>query len=109
MEADRTEVTANPTQLIAYAAHGLMTPLAGVQLSLSRLTEDKELKQLIGPHQYDLLHTAASCSDVLLFTCQQFMDGLGDGNGGGSSSASKTADYVQRCTANNVPFTFTGT
>lgn len=66
----------NPAQLIACTAHDLMTPLTGVQLSLSLLKEDDDVKHLLGPNRMELLNTAASCSDIMARICQTSMDGL---------------------------------
>uniref|UniRef100_A0A7S2Y7S2 Response regulatory domain-containing protein n=1 Tax=Entomoneis paludosa TaxID=265537 RepID=A0A7S2Y7S2_9STRA len=66
----------NPAQLIAYTAHDLMTPLTGVQLSLSLLKEDEEMKEKLGGHQQELLSTAANCSDLMIRICQTAIDTL---------------------------------
>ena len=68
----------NPAQLIAYTAHDLMTPLTGVQLSLSLLKGDEEVKERLGGHQQELLSTAANCSDLMIRICQTAIDTLRD-------------------------------
>lgn len=66
----------NPAQLIAYTAHDLMTPLTGVQLSLSLLKEDEEVQRNLGSHHLELLKTAANCSDLMIRICQTVIDSL---------------------------------
>lgn len=66
----------DPAQLIAYTAHDLMTPLTGVQLSLSILKDDEGVKAALGEHQLELLNTAASCTDLMIRICQNALDGL---------------------------------
>eukprot|EP00977_Amphora_coffeiformis_P002213 scaffold425_cov175-Amphora_coffeaeformis.AAC.72 len=66
----------NPAQLIAYTAHDLMTPLTGVQLSLSLLKDDEFVSRTLGEHQLELLTTAANCSDLMIRICQTAIDTL---------------------------------
>lgn len=66
----------NPAQLIACTAHDLMTPLTGVQLSLSLLKEDDEVCRRLGDHHLELLTTAASCSDLMIRICKTSMASL---------------------------------
>jgi len=66
----------DPAQLIAYTAHDLMTPLTGVQLSLSLLKEDEEVKDRLGGHQQELLSTASNCSEYMIRICQTAIDTL---------------------------------
>lgn len=66
----------NPAQLIAYTAHDLMTPLTGVQLSLSLLKDDEFVCRTLGEHQLELLTTAANCSDLMIRICQTAIDTL---------------------------------
>ena len=66
----------NPAQLIAYTAHDLMTPLTGVQLSLSLLKDDEFVARTLGEHQMELLTTAANCSDLMIRICQTAIDTL---------------------------------
>ncbi|KAL7579880.1 hypothetical protein ACA910_004890 [Epithemia clementina (nom. ined.)] len=68
----------SPAQLIAYTAHDLMTPLTGVQLSLSLLKGDEEVKDRLGGHQHELLSTASNCSDLMIRICQTAIDTLRD-------------------------------
>lgn len=70
----------NPAQLIAYTAHDLMTPLTGVQLSLSLLKEDEDVRRKLDPHQGELLSTAAACSDLMLRICENAMEGVRRGS-----------------------------
>ena len=72
----RSATSENPTQLIAYTAHDLMTPLTGVQLSLSLLKEDEQVQKSLGEHQMELLATATNCSDLMVRICQTAVDTL---------------------------------
>jgi CheY-like chemotaxis protein/signal transduction histidine kinase len=73
---NQLESREDPARLIAYTAHDLMTPLTGVQLSLSLLTEDEEVCQKLNPHQMELLTTASSCSDLMIRICETAIDSL---------------------------------
>ena len=66
----------NPAQLIAYTAHDLMTPLTGVQISLSLLKDDEFVSKSFGEHQHELLTTAVNCSDLMIRICQNAIDTL---------------------------------
>lgn len=66
----------DPARLIAHTAHDLMTPLTGLQLSLSLLVEDEDLSQKITPYQTELLATATSCSDFMIRICETAIDSL---------------------------------
>lgn len=100
----------NPAQLIAYTAHDLMTPLTGVQLSLSLLKEDDEVKEKLGGHQQELLSTAANCSDLMIRICQTAIDTLREESssvpdvpvasvaGKGSTPATKMSDLIRSLT-----------
>jgi GAF domain-containing protein len=50
------------SQRIARAAHDLLTPLTGLQLSLSLLDGDSDLKRKMLTHQQEILTTANSCA-----------------------------------------------
>lgn len=66
----------DPAKLIAYAAHDLMTPLSGVQLSLSLLADDEQVCALLNDHQMELLTTATSCSDLTIRICETAIESL---------------------------------
>lgn len=53
-----------------------MTPLTGVQLSLSLLKDDELVCRTLGVQQMELLSTAANCSDLMLRICQTSIDTL---------------------------------
>lgn len=60
----------NPARMIAYTAHDLLTPLTGVQLSLSLLTEDDEFIARLTPQQREMITTASNCTDMMGRICQ---------------------------------------
>ena len=66
----QSEAVAPAAQLIANIAHDLMTPLTGLQLSLSLLKEDEEVQSALGEHHLELLHTAMGCSDLMVRICE---------------------------------------
>ena len=66
----RLQTRENPAQLIAYTAHDLMTPLTGVQLSLSLLKDDEDVQRQLSSHHLELIKTAANCSDLMIRICQ---------------------------------------
>lgn len=72
----RLENREDPARLIAYTSHDLMTPLGGVQLALSLLSEDDELLSKLDSHQNELLSTATNCSDIMIRICKSSMDSL---------------------------------
>lgn len=88
------QTIAPAAQMIANTAHDLMTPLTGLQLSLSLLKDDDEVRAALGEQQLELLHTAASCSDLMVRICENAVAGLritpgaedtaGDNNGSSS-------------------------
>jgi CheY-like chemotaxis protein/GAF domain-containing protein len=60
----------NGSQLIACTAHDLLTPLNGVQMSLSLLLEDDNFSSKLTSLQTELLSTATSCTTVMNRICQ---------------------------------------
>ena len=63
---------------IANIAHDLITPLTGLQLSLSLLQEDKNLAGKLDEHQNEILGTAMSCSDIMFRICHRSIETLRD-------------------------------
>lgn len=60
----------DPSKLIAYTAHDLLTPLTGVQLSLSLLVEDIDYISKLSQQQKEMLSTASNCTDVMGRICK---------------------------------------
>ncbi|GKY98584.1 hypothetical protein MPSEU_000815200 [Mayamaea pseudoterrestris] len=81
----------NPAQFIAYTAHDLMTPLSGVQLSLSLLAGDNEMKEKLSYQQAELLSTASTCSELMIRICKSASDAL---QGGGGSELGLDPDLL---------------
>lgn len=84
----------DPEKLIAYTAHDLMTPLTGIQLSLTMMKEDDVIMQRLCSHGIELLNTATSCADVMLRICQTSVDGLREqvSKAGTSAMANKISE-----------------
>jgi len=86
----------NPAQLIASTAHDLMTPLTGVQLSLSLLKGDDEVQSKLSHQQRQLLTTASTCSELMFRMAQTTVETLRQGSAPLSSSmAQQTPDNMQ--------------
>ena len=64
----------DPQELLAYTAHDLLTPLTGVQLSLSLLMEDEDFRSTLSPEQRRMVSTASNCTDVMGRICQTAID-----------------------------------
>jgi len=58
------------SQLLASVAHDLMTPLTGVQLSLSSLGNDKSFQDSTAEYHKESIATASSCADVMAQICE---------------------------------------
>jgi CheY-like chemotaxis protein/GAF domain-containing protein len=61
---------AKNSQLVACAAHDLLTPLSGIELSLNLLLEDEDLQKRLNEAQKSGLKTAVACSSVLQEICK---------------------------------------
>jgi CheY-like chemotaxis protein/signal transduction histidine kinase len=58
------------SQLVACAAHDLLTPLSGIELSLNLLLEDEGLQKRLNEAQTQGLKKAVACSSVLQDICK---------------------------------------
>ena len=67
-------------QAAAAAIQEMMTPLSGLQLSLSLLKEDEQLCACMNDQQRTLLNTAVNCSEFLVGLCEQSMTEGGAGS-----------------------------
>jgi hypothetical protein len=57
-------------QMITHAAHDLMTPLTGLQLSLSMLQNETESNKSMSKNAIESITTADICSDVIARICR---------------------------------------
>eukprot|EP00934_Nitzschia_sp_Nitz4_P003579 Nitzschia sp. Nitz4//scaffold9_size221794//181306//185650//NITZ4_001375-RA/size221794-augustus-gene-0.173-mRNA-1//-1//CDS//3329561088//3569//frame0 len=87
----------DPSQLIAHAAHDLLTPLTGVQLSLSLLKEDEILNSHLSEHQKEMISTAEMCTNVMGRICQSAIDSYRN-----KTSAANTKDKTQKAPSSHV-------
>jgi signal transduction histidine kinase len=71
-------------KLIANTAHDLMTPLTGLQLSLSLLKVDTATNNLLSDHETQLIETAESCSAVMASICTSSFSELREDAGPGA-------------------------
>jgi CheY-like chemotaxis protein len=60
----------DPAKVIAYTAHDLLTPLTGVQLSLSQLSEEEDFMSILTQQQKEMISTASNCTAVMGSICQ---------------------------------------
>lgn len=61
------------SKLIACTAHDLLTPLSGVQLSLSLLHEDPLFINMLRPSHRELIENASSCCEVVTKVCDDLV------------------------------------
>lgn len=71
---EKMRVLQDKSQIIATTAHDLLTPLTGVQMSLSVLMDDEDFKKSLPPGSRDLMETAVQCSDVMNRICHQAIE-----------------------------------
>jgi signal transduction histidine kinase len=81
---ERLYIREQREKLIANTAHDLMTPLTGLQLSLSLLKADTETKNLLSDHETQLIETAESCSAVMASICTSSFSELREDAGPGA-------------------------
>jgi CheY-like chemotaxis protein len=75
---ERIHDARDPAQLIACTAHDLLTPLMGIEMSLSLLQEDQDLRNTLSGQQQDVVDTAATCSSVMNRICQKTLEAFRD-------------------------------
>ncbi|GKY99811.1 hypothetical protein MPSEU_000934900 [Mayamaea pseudoterrestris] len=61
----RLDLEENLKKAVACTSHDIMTPLMGLQLSLSSLREDQELNSVVSEYHRDLLTTADNCATTM--------------------------------------------
>jgi len=71
---EKYRVLNDKSQVIASTAHDLLTPLSGVQMSLSLLSEDEDLNARLTENQKELIGIATSCSDVMNRICNSAIE-----------------------------------
>ena len=71
---EKQSILEDKSQIIACTAHDLLTPLSGVQMSLSLLLDDDELQQRLSAPQKELIVTAGSCTNVMNRICQHAIE-----------------------------------
>ena len=58
------------SQLIACAAHDLLTPLSGIELSLHLLKEDEDFQSKMAQHHKGKMRKVETCSDIIQDICE---------------------------------------
>jgi CheY-like chemotaxis protein len=66
----RERETEMNSQLIACSAHDLLTPLSGIELSLSLMKDDQDLLKKVSQKHKDGMTQASKCSDILQQICR---------------------------------------
>jgi signal transduction histidine kinase/CheY-like chemotaxis protein len=95
----------NPTQKFTYTAHDLMAPLVGIQASLSVLKDDSVVKEVLGEHQFELLCTAAACSELMIRICKDAVDGLNLSGYKNSTEAPNCSSTRNEVSNRSIPLT----
>jgi CheY-like chemotaxis protein len=67
----------NPSQLMTSATHDMRAPLSSVYSSLSILNNDASVKTSLGEQRVELLHRAASCTELLTRMYGNTLEALG--------------------------------
>ena len=68
---EKLSILQDNSQIIATTAHDLITPLSGVQMSMSLLLDDEDLKPHLSNHHLDMIETASACAGVMNRICQE--------------------------------------
>ena len=71
---EKLSVLQDKSQIIATTAHDLITPLSGVQMSMSLLLDDDDLKPHLSISHQDMIETASACADVMSRICQEAIE-----------------------------------
>ena len=71
---EKLSILQDKSQIIATTAHDLLTPLSGVQMSMSLLMEDEDLQKELSVSQKDLIETAVTCADVMHRICHEAIE-----------------------------------
>jgi signal transduction histidine kinase len=81
---EKLSILQDKAKIIATTAHDLLTPLSGVQMSLSILMDDQNLKQNFNDHHQELISMASTCAGIMNRVCREaiesFRNDLGDLN-----------------------------
>jgi signal transduction histidine kinase len=75
---DRRKLTTqgSPSHLVACTAHDLITPLTGIQLSLSLLQQDGDFQAKLGDKRIQYTSAAVRSSNMMLRICQSTIETL---------------------------------
>jgi CheY-like chemotaxis protein/signal transduction histidine kinase len=72
----RLQHRVNSAELMAWTAHDLVTPVTGINLSLSLLQDDEDLQSRFDPAQKELLKTAFHCANMMDRMCRNVVDAM---------------------------------
>jgi GAF domain-containing protein len=61
------------SQLLTHAAYDMKAPLTSIRLSLSILDSDANVRRSLGEQQMEVLHTAASCTELVASDLYQYI------------------------------------
>jgi GAF domain-containing protein len=71
---EKLSILQDNAKIIATTAHDLLTPLSGVQLSLTMLMDDENFKQNSNGNQQELISMASACADIMNRVCCEAID-----------------------------------
>jgi GAF domain-containing protein len=71
---EKMSVLQDKSQIIATTAHDLLTPLSGIEMSMSLLMEDEELKKKLTSNHKELIETASACANVMHRICNEAIE-----------------------------------
>ena len=71
---EKLSVLQDKSQIIATTAHDLITPLSGVQMSMSLLLDDDDRRPHLSSIERDMIETASTCADVMSRICQEAIE-----------------------------------
>jgi hypothetical protein len=71
---EKLSILQDKSQIIATTAHDLLTPLSGVQMSMSLLLDDNDLTPHLSSSHKDMIETAYTCADVMNRICQEAIE-----------------------------------
>ena len=96
-------------QGVSVTAQDMMSPLSGLQLSLSLLKEDEQVKSSLGEQHRELINAAANSANMVVRMCRDVMLGM-QATQAPTAGGALTTDTVQSVTpaSNNVKETKIG-
>jgi His Kinase A (phospho-acceptor) domain len=90
---EKLSILQGESQIIATTAHDLITPLSGVQMSMSLLLDDDNRQPHLSSVDRDMIETALACADVMNRICQEAIETFrGDANNRNRRASANSKD-----------------